>query len=369
MEAPLFASVEEMLSPNGLARILGGQVESVEVGPLDVEHYSGNTLEQVRVRRGGATTSFVLKRFSLEHDWIMRLTHDYAVREVALFRGGVFRRLPGECWVPIVAAARNGQSWTSLMVDVSDFLIPSSLAPLPIHDLRRYLNHLAAAHARFMGDESLLEPALGLSSLEDFILILSAPTVRREVEQGRTHVVLEMAVRGWEIFEAVAKPEAVQVIKNAQQDLGPLLRALAHSPHTLVHGDFKLANLGSWSQPLPRETGEGLRTIMLDWQDATCGPPLLDIAYFLAVNSTRLPVSKGEAVRMYRASLAAHGYAYTDEVWARDLGVGLLAGGAMRLGWQKALGTQSEDLAARTKGNGELRWWSEQIVRAGRWLK
>jgi aminoglycoside phosphotransferase (APT) family kinase protein len=108
---------------------------------------------------------------------------------------------------------------------------------------------------------------------------------------------------------------------------------------------------------------------MLDWQDATCGPPLLDIAYFLAVNSTRLPVSKEEAVRMYRASLAAHGYAYTDEAWARDLEVGLLAGGAMRLGWQKALGTQSEDLAARTKGNGELRWWSEQIVRAGRWLK
>ncbi len=375
MLAPVFDSVEQMCSPTGLARIIGGEVVAVELRPLEVEHYSGNSLERVRVKRGARqsaeTTRFVLKRFSPKRDWIMRLTHDGEVREVALFRGGVYQRLPEQCFVPILAAARDGSSWASLMVDVSGSLAPLGLAPIPLTDLRRYLDHLAAVHARFMGDESLLDPALGLSSLEDFILILSAPTARREIERGRGHRVLEMAARGWQIFEETAEPEAVQIIKHAQRDAGPLLRALAHARRTLVHGDYKLANLGSWppSQPLPHETEEGLRTIMLDWQDATFGPPLLDLAYFLAISSARLPVSKEEAIQIYRDALAGHGYTYANGGWLRDLEVGLLAGGAMRLGWQKALGTQSEDRAARTRGNEELWWWSEQIIRAGRWLE
>jgi hypothetical protein len=372
--APVFDSVEQMCSPTGLARLLGGEVEAVELSPLDAEHYSGNSLERVRVRRGARqsaeTTRFVLKRFSPERDWIMRLTHDDEVREVALFRGGVYQRLPEQCFVPVVAAARDGSSWASLMVDVSGSLARLDLAPIPPKDLRRYLDHLAAAHARFMGDESLLDPALGLSSLEDFILILSAPTVRREIEQGRGHRVLEMAARGWQIFEEAAEPEAVRIIQQAQQDPGPLLSALARAPRTLVHGDYKLANLGTWPppQPLPRETGEGLRTIMLDWQDATFGPPLLDLAYFLALSSARLPVSKEEAIQIYRDALAGHGYTYADEEWMRDLEVGLLAGGAMRLAWQMALGTQSDDLAARARAFEEVRWWSETILRVGRWL-
>lgn len=55
----------------------------------------------------------------------MRLSHDHAVREVELFRGGVYRCAPEVCFVPIVAAAREGPSWTSLMVDVSDGLVPA----------------------------------------------------------------------------------------------------------------------------------------------------------------------------------------------------------------------------------------------------
>ena len=70
----------------------------------------------------------------------------------------------------------------------------------------------------------------------------------------------------------------------------------------------------------------------------------------------------------YRQSLASFGYAYQPHAWTRDLEVGLLAGGAMRLGWQKALGTQSPDATVRARETQDLEWWSEQIIRAGRWL-
>lgn len=380
MRARLFNSVAELISPDGLASIIGSPVESVERRALEVEHYSGNTLEQVYATHADRQVRFVLKHFDSERDWIMRLTHDSEVREVALFRGGVFARIPDLVIVPIVAAAREEQSWASLMLDVSDVLVPATHEPIEVMDLKRFLDHLALIHARFMEDESLLKPALGLSSLRDFISILSPSVVHREVEQGRTHPVLEMALRGWEIFEHMAPPEAVRIVKKAQQDLRPLLRALARAPRTLVHGDYKFANLGSWSpqpspQPLPREKGEGNaeggfepRTIILDWQDATFGSPLLDIAYMLAINAARMPISKEEAIQMYRESLASYGYPYQPHAWTRDLEVALLAGGAMRLIWQKALGTQADDPALRAREEAEVQWWSEQIVRGGRWL-
>ncbi len=90
-----------------------------------------------------------------------------------------------------------------------------------------------------------------------------------------------------------------------------------------------------------------------------------------------LGYSKEDAIYLYRESLAACGYAYPSKAWDRDLGIGLLAGGAMRLIWQKALpalpdrqgGAVSDDPAARARNRAELEWWSDQIVNAARWLE
>src|SRR5512143_2112133 len=196
-------SVEQLLSREMLSAVTGQPVEAVECAPLAAPHFSGNTLESVRAITPEREIRFVLKRFSYERDWIMRLTQDYEVREVALFRGNVYQRVPDLAIVPVVAAARDGKSWASLMVDVSDSLLPSN-KPLELAQLKRCLDHLAAIHARFMEDESLLHPSLGLSSLRDFILIFSPTIIKREVDQGRTHPVLEWSLRGWKIFDAVA---------------------------------------------------------------------------------------------------------------------------------------------------------------------
>jgi hypothetical protein len=370
----IFESVEQLVSPEGLGALTGSVIESVERAPLAVEHFSGNTLERVTAKRENKTMRFVLKHFSFDNDWIMRHTQDYEVREVALFRFGIFPKIPEWCIVPIIAVARNGKSWSSLMVDVSEALTPSSSEPIPLDDLKRYLNHLAVIHARFMEDESLLNPKLGLTTLRDFILILSPQTVSRSIEQGQTHRVLEWAQRGWQQF-AAQSPDASRILEKIRYDLRPLLRAIARAPRTLVHGDYKLANLGTWIPPMPSNHDENAphpavepRTIVLDWQGAAFGSPLLDLGYFLAINSSRLPVSKEETIQIYRDALALYGYRYQEHSWTRDLEVGLLAGGAMRLVWQHALSANSADETVRERATSEIAWWSEVIVRASRWL-
>lgn len=358
-----------MLGAAGLAPLIGGAVTSIKRAPLEVAHFSGNTLERVIVGVAGAERRLVLKRFAIERDWVMRLTHDHAVREVALYRHGVYARLPKTCYVPIVAVARDGASWASLMADVAAGLPADDW--LRLDDLRRYLRALAAVHARFMDDESLHDPALGLSSLRDFVQILAAPTVQAECAEGRSHPVLEAARRGWQIFAEVAPPEAVQIVTELASAPEPLLALLDSMPHTLLHGDFKAPNLGVWP-PEPRQqtadSAQAARTIILDWQDATRGPALLDLGYFLAISGPRLPVTKAEAIDIYRAALTAQGYSFSDQAWERALELGLLAGGALRLLWQKALGTQSPDPAIREVQAEELRWWCNVAIRARRWL-
>ncbi len=374
MTSRVAESVEQLVSREMLSAVTGQPVESVECAPLAAPHFSGNTLESVRAITPERTIRFVLKRFAFERDWIMRLTQDYEVREVALFRGNVYARVPDLAIVPVVAAARDGKSWASLMVDVSESLVPDGTEPVPAADVRRFLDHLAAIHARFMEDESLLKPSLGLSSLRDFIMILSPAYVRREIDAGRSHPVLEAAARGWEVFADVAKPEAARIIKRLQGDLRPLLRAIARAPRTLVHGDFKFSNLARWTPPSP-PAEEGVpplppsepRTIVLDWQDATFGSPLLDLGYFLAINAPRLPFGPDEALQAYHESLASFAYPYQPAAWARDSEVGLLAGGAMRIIWKIALDTQSDDPAVRARATEQMAWWSDQIIRGGHW--
>jgi hypothetical protein len=301
----------------------------------------------------------------------MRLTHDHAVREVALFRGGIYARLPPQCYVPMIAVARRGNAWTSLMVDVSNALERPRDTPIAVADLHRYVRHLAVMHARFLQDTSLHDPALGLCTLRDFVEILAPATVEQELAGGRMHPVLTAANLGWSVFKEAGSRPAVELVTTVQQDLRPLLEVLASIPQTLLHGDYKLANLGTLAPSTATAYGPAVveaRTVMLDWQDATLGPPLLDLGYFLAITDSRLPIPKEGVIALYRDALVAHGYTPAPETWERDVALGLLAGGALRLLWQKALGTQAADARVRGKARQELDWWCALALRAQRWL-
>jgi hypothetical protein len=354
----VFGSVEQMLSSAGLSGILGAAITAVERAPLQVSHFSGNELGRVSGLCDGRPVTYVLKRFRPDRDWVMRLTHDSTVREVTLYRQNIYSRLPAHISIPILAVARDGNSWAMLMDDVGEWLVDNNRLPKSLKtsevSTETFIYHLAAFHAHFLNDTILSDSTLGLSSLQDFVTILSPQTALREIAEGRSHPILQKAAEGWSVFEQLASPKVLSVVRELQQNPAPLLSALAHMPQTLLHGDFKFANLGL------RQTADGPQSIWLDWQDATIGPPLLDLAYWLAVNPTLFPGDKKNwAINTYRTALAESGVTFADDVWERDLALCLVAGGALRLLWQMALRRQKGELS-----DGDWEWWHQHITTA-----
>ena len=351
-----------MISPAGLSGLLGAAITAVQRSPLPALHFSGNDLERVTGQCDGQPVHLILKRFRPDGDWVMRLTHDSQVREVALYRHGMYTRLLDRMVIPILAVARDGHSWATLMEDVGEWLVDrprrSCEAQRSTAEVWTFIRHLALFHVQFLNDASLNDSALGLSALTDFITILSPQTVRREIAEGRSHLILERASAGWLVFEQIAPTEVVAGVQQLQREPTPLLHALAEMPQTLLHGDFKLANLGLRpAHPHPQ-------TIWLDWQDATVGPPLLDLAYWLAVNPASFPGDQKDwAIQLYRSVLAESGVTFTDDVWEHDLALCLVAGGGLRLLWQMALRKRSGEMS-----QGDWEWWGEKIRLTGRWL-
>ena len=118
------------------------------------------------------------------------------------------------------------------------------------------------------------------------------------------------------------------------RDPSALVDAFAGEPATLLHGDWKMGNLGS----LP----DG-RTVLLDWALPGRGSPTGELAHYLALNTARLPETKESAIAWYRDSLEGAGIS-TGGWWERNLALGLLAG-VVWFGWEKALGGPGPELS------------------------
>ena len=118
------------------------------------------------------------------------------------------------------------------------------------------------------------------------------------------------------------------------------------TPLTFVAGDWKLGNVGR------RTDG---RTVLLDWAYPGEAPPCWELAWYLALNAARLPISKEATTAHYRAGLERHGVDTTG--WFdRQLGL-CLVGLAATMAWEKAVG-----------GDDELAWWEAAALDGARWL-
>ena len=135
---------------------------------------------------------------------------------------------------------------------------------------------------------------------------------------------------GWAAFAELA-PQSGFVAELAC-DPSPLVAALERTPSTLVHGNWKLGNLG---------TDDRGRTVVIDWESPGRGAPCSDLAWYLAINSARLPHSKEAAAEAYRN--APRRSASTRSRWDDQLRLSLL-GGLVQFGWEKALGGQGPEL-------------------------
>jgi hypothetical protein len=257
-----------------------------------------------------------------------------------LWELGVLDALP-PCLDPaVIDVARTSDGWDGavLMRDVSAALVPMGDDPIPFEQHRRFIDHMAALHACFWG----LDDELGLLPLAHRVVELGPLTYAAEQASGHDPVPPRLAAVGWQRLPGVA-PATAEVVIPLFEDPTPLVRAGA-GPWTLIHGNWKLDNLGSH----PDGT-----TILLDWGESTGrAPGPFDLTWYLAINCRRLPESKEAAINAYRTALEAHGVD-TGSWWDAQLAAAII-GAFMQLGWEKALGERDD----------ELSWWDGQVTAA-----
>jgi hypothetical protein len=328
--APVFGDVAELLA---------GATERTALDGAPGK--SGARLERVVI--GGQP--YVLKHLDLAADWTVRASGDLRGAPLTLWERGILARLPQCLNQPIVGVAREAGAGRGpsggcalLMHDVSAWLVPATDAVLPLGQHTSFLRHMAALHAAFWdcGAECDVVPAMHR------YLELSPWTAQAEAAVGSGHLVPELVARGWPLLAEVA-PAAAAVVTPLAQDPGPLVDALAATPQTFVHSNWKLDNLG---------TDDRGRTVVLDWEQPGRGAPLSDLAWYLAINCRRLPQAKEAAIAAYRDALEGYGIS-TGAWWDRQLALCLL-GALVQFGWEKALGGYDEELA----------WWESKAVEA-----
>jgi hypothetical protein len=327
---PVYASVAELIEGATERTGLDGETGK-----------SGARLERLVI----AGRPYVLKHLDLAEDWTMRASGCLRGAPLLAAERGILGRLPGCFNQPIVGAAPEPGGSRSpsggcavLMRDVTPWLVPVTDEPIGLDQHLRFLRHMAALHAAFWacGSECEVVPVMHR------YLELSPWLADAEATVGSAHLVPRLVGQGWPRLAEVA-PVAAAVVTPLARDPGPLVEALAATPQTFVHSNWKLDNLGTDDQG---------RTVVLDWEQPGRGAALSDLAWYLAINCRRLPQPKEAAIAAYRQSLEEHGIG-TEPWWERQLALCLL-GALVQFGWEKALGGYDEELA----------WWETQAVTA-----
>jgi hypothetical protein len=285
---------------------------------------------------------FILKYQDPRDDWLLRASGDPGRAYVRLWESGVLDRLPPEIDHAVVAADYDGAVGRVLLRDVATSLLEPD-APFTARQHARYMKHMAALHAAFWG----WHDDIGLTSLERRYLLLSPQVAAAEEARGTSADVPRAMADGWRCLPEVS-PAMAKVVLPLLDDPSRLVAALARVPHTLVHGDWKAANLGSHPDG---------RTVLLDFGELPGeASPLADVGWYLALNAALLPESKDDALETYRRALEESGVA-TSGWWDDAVALELL-GCMMQFGWEKALGGVGE----------ELKWWENRVQRGSRRL-
>jgi hypothetical protein len=320
-----------------LDELLAGAVDRRPMKTADSK--SSAAFEHVTIDGRG----YVVKHFTGD-DWLADACRDVTGRSIGLWEDGVYDLFADLVDSTVVAAARldaDGGPYPAalLMRDATDDLIPLDAA-VDAATHSALLTAMAAMHARCWEappDTTYMPFPLSYT-------VLSPRQARTEETTLDRSDVLRMVVPGWEQV-ATTHADLVRAVRPLLDDAAPLVTALASTPHTFVHSDWKMGNLGR------RADGA---VVLLDWDRPTVGAACTDLAWYVAVNCDRLPEGKDETIARYRAALEAAGVA-TEPWWDDQVSLALL-GAFLQLGWSK--GGQPE----------ELGWWHDRVLPVARSL-
>ena len=352
MKHTVFASLEEMLAPETLSELVGTIVTDARCIPVDWSGVSGSHLFKVETNQGQGAR-YVLKQVSAEWDWMMRVTKDQYSREVALWQHGLMDQLPPGVSHVIIACAQEGSGWAILMKDAGPEFLSGRNKVLSISQNDAVLDGLAATHATFWNQPFLADTALGLCSLKNYLGLTAPRNCRDEIG---SHGIVQYLIDGWGLMKDVFDPDVVSIANELLENPEPLSSALSHHPHTLVHGDYWVGNVRA-----PKQLQDPI--VVLDWQLAAFAPPIIDLAWYIGI--TTMPISKDEAIRLYKRKLLSHLGNKTDLAeWQQLLDLGMLAG-FFRMGFFLVHNLLEERSSTHREYWQEAAdWWSER-VRAG----
>ena len=330
----------------GFLETLVGPVREITEAPLISVGFSGSKHARLRVAAGdGTEASFVLKRIVPAEDWTCSWNGRTDSREANLLGSEVLDDVWEIFHCPYLGYGVEEGEVGLLMEDLTPFLFPDARVPLEEAAETQLIGALADLHARFWNDESAALP--WLSTPADYLDLLGPERVLGVWESGRPPGQLAGAiVSGWEeVLRRVPAPVA-EIMRSPGSDLVRFWRGL---PHTVVHGDAKVANFAR----LPNG-----RLAAFDWAMMGWAPPSVDLGWYLAVNATRLARPKDELLALYRRILEDRiAYEFAQPVWERLERHAVLMG-ARALLWSKA----NALVAGREGAEAEWSWWVDRLV-------
>ncbi len=296
---------------------------------------SGSLIERVTLADGSVV---IAKHLDRERDLILRALADDG-RLARLWDAGVFVRMPAVVEHGLLGVEPEADGWVVVMADVSDALLPDD-RPIGRAESRRLLGAAAAMHERFA--DAVLPP---LGPVAGLYRLLSPAMAAAEAGSGNP--LPGLVGRGWARFAEAVPPDVAAAIATIHGDPDRFAREYAGAPWTLVHGDFRLANLGLRDD----------RVVIIDWgSSCVVGPAALDFVWYLIVGATRIAASRDEVIADF---IAAEGPRHDP----RALGLALIGALAM-LGWNKALDVlENPDPAARARERADLDWWVARVRR------
>jgi hypothetical protein len=304
--------------------------------------------------------------------WLGAASSDSKLREIQLWECGLLHSLPSGVATGVRKWALLGDphhptAGALLMNDLTLRLLrdpyhpPPGRLPLSVVTL---LERLAALHARYWQDARLSDPALGLMSVGDAMLLDSPENVRTRLASGDTNPYLPLAERGWDAFFRLASPPAVERLRALLAFPEPIVRAIASLPRALVHGDVWGPNLG-WLPPTTSALRRERQLLLLDWALALSGPATYDPLWLCGGWHALDPRRILACYRMFlERRLRARGASLPRATWLALVDAGYLRT-ALTCG--EAFGRAAAESPAghiRLVAEGRVRWWAERAVQA-----
>jgi hypothetical protein len=350
----IYSSVDELLDPETLGRLLSKPVTRVEDHPMNGHSgLAGGQLSYVETDAG----RLVLKRMSIASDWIMFASDDKYCRSIRLWQYGFLDQLSPNLEHRIIACARDGEGWAILMDDLTGHVYAWD-RPMEAKLVTVFLDVLSIIHATYWNDPRLKEPHLGLCNPAQLLDQSSLPMAQKykHLSMG---LIPEWVRVGWKVMEALLEPDVFEQLHNLSENPQPLFDSLTQYSFTLLHGDYRAENLAYLKQP-----------VAIDWQEATCSLMTIDLAWFVRQDFVRETMGQVHAVNYYRQRLEANlGQPFDDTIWQAmvDLGflVDTLRATCFTAYWYKQTSDNPEN---QTSLEMALKIRNKQVRDAMRWL-